>query len=226
MLGTVVNAIAIIIGGILGVLLKKNISERFKEIIMKAIGLGVLIIGIKEALGTGNVLLLMIAVIIGSVIGEAMELEKRLQWLGDFIQRRLGSNEGTFTKGFVTASVVYCVGALAIIGSLQSGLSGDHTTLFTKSILDGISSIIFASTLGIGVAFSAVPVFLYQGAITLLAGVVEPLMTESVVQEISAIGGLLIIGIGFNILEIKRFPVANMLPGILVPIIAGILGLI
>jgi uncharacterized protein len=224
MLGTIVNALAIVIGGILGVLLKKNIGEGYKDTIMKAIGLGVLIIGFKEALATENVLLLLIAVIFGSVIGEALELEKRLQGLGDFIQRRMGSSESTFTKGFVTASVVYCVGALAIIGSLQSGLLGDHTTLYTKSIIDGISSIIFASTLGIGVAFSAVAVFFYQGAITLLAGFVEPLMTESVVLEISSIGGLLIIGIAFNILEIRKIPVANMLPAIIVPVIAGVLG--
>lgn len=139
--------------------------------------------------------------------------------LGIWIENKIGKGEGSVAKGFVTASLVYCVGAMAIVGALESGLTGNHETLYAKSLLDGISSIIFASTLGIGVVFSSVAVFLYQGLITITAGAIRYLLVDGVIQEMSAIGGLLIVGISFNILEIKKVHVANMLPAVFIPIL-------
>ncbi|SDJ95002.1 DUF554 domain-containing protein [Natronincola ferrireducens] len=218
MLGTIVNAIAIIVGGTVGLLLRKGIPDRYKVTIMQGLGLSILAIGLMGAFKSENILVVITSIVLGSIIGEKLKVSDKLDNLGIWIENRTGKGEGSVAKGFVTASLIYCVGAMAIVGALESGLTGNHETLYAKSLLDGISSVIFASSLGIGVIFSAAAVFVYQGLITLTAGAVKYLLVESVVQEMSAVGGLLIVGISFNILEIKRVSVANMLPAVFLPI--------
>lgn len=219
MLGTIVNSLAIVVGSLIGILLKKGIKDDYKITIMDGISLTVIVIGIMGGIKSENMILAISSIVIGSLIGEIIGIEKRLDKLGDKLQKSLGARDSNFSKGFVTASLIYCVGAMAIVGALESGIQGNHQTLFAKSILDGISSIIFASTLGIGVAFSAVAVFIYQGIITLLAGSVKGLLTPEVINEMSAIGGILIMAIGINVLGIKKVKVGNMLPAIFIPII-------
>ena len=219
MLGTIVNSLAIVVGSLIGILLKKGIKDDYKITIMDGISLTVIVIGIMGGIKSENMILAISSIVIGSLIGEIIGIEKWLDTLGDKLQKSLGARDSNFSKGFVTASLIYCVGAMAIVGALESGIQGNHQTLFAKSILDGISSIIFASTLGIGVAFSAVAVFIYQGIITLLAGSVKGLLTPEVINEMSAIGGILIMAIGINVLGIKKVKVGNMLPAIFIPII-------
>lgn len=223
MLGTVVNSITIILGSIFGFIIKRGIKDEYKKTIMDGVGLAVIVIGLMGAIKTENTILAIISIVLGSLFGEILGIERKLNSLGDTMEERFGKGDSNFSKGFVTASLVYCVGAMAIVGSLESGLLGDHTTLFAKSILDGISSIIFSSTLGIGVAFSAVAVFIYQGLITLLATYIKDLLTPEVILEMSAVGGILIMAIGINILELKRIRVGNMLPAIFIPLFYYIL---
>lgn len=224
MLGTIVNAVAIAIGGLVGLFLKGGMKPRYREILTSVMGLSVVFIGISTALGgllsnEAEPILYIVSLVIGSLIGETLNIEGKLEGLGDFIQGKLGASGGNVSQGFVTASLTFCVGTMAILGSIESGIQGVHTTLFTKSLLDGVTSIIFASTLGIGVVFSAVSVFLYQGTLTLLASLVQQYMTAGMMREISIIGGIMIFAIGCNMLEIKRFKVGNMLPAILIPVI-------
>lgn len=223
MLGTIVNTIAIMVGGTLGIFLKKGIPERYKVTIMQGIGLSALIIGLMGALDTGNMLLMVLSTVIGTIIGEASKIEDKLENLGKWLENKFGNKEGGIVKGFVTASLIYCIGAMAIMGSLESGLTGNHEILFTKSILDGISAVIFGSTLGVGVVLSGIAVFLYQGLITVGASFIKPFLVGEVINEMSAVGGLLIVAISFNILEIKKIRVGNMLPAIFIPIFYFIL---
>lgn len=224
MLGTIVNSIAIIIGGIIGTLVKVGISDRFKNIVMQGVALSVMIIGISNGLQFNNLMIVIVSLVIGGIIGEALNIEGYLNKLGDVLQKKLSKdNSSTISKGFVTASLVYCIGAMAIIGALKDGLSGDHSVLFAKSILDGISSIIFASTFGIGVAFSAISVFLYQGFISVGASFLQGLLTKAVVDDMTAVGGVLIFAIALNMLDIKNIKVGNLLPAIFIPIFYEIL---
>jgi uncharacterized membrane protein YqgA involved in biofilm formation len=223
MLGTIVNTVAIIAGSLIGLLFKGRIPEKYGKTIMHAIGLAVILIGLKAALKTDDILIIIISLAIGSVMGELLRIEDRLERLGKRLGRLVSGDNDGVAKGFVTASLIYCVGAMAIVGALESGLSGNHQTLFAKSLLDGIGSILFASTLGIGVLFSAVSVFLYQGAITLAASTLKPFLIPGVVAQMSAVGGLLILAIGINLLEIKKLKIGNMLPAIFIPLIYQIL---
>jgi len=234
-LGTIVNVGAIIVGGIVGTMLKSGISERYKRIVMQGIGLSVLFIGISGSIKEmitiidGNkldrqfIMLMIFSLVIGGLIGESLKIEKRLENVGVWFQSKISSKGSSFSDGFVTASLVYCVGAMAIVGALEDGLMGNTSTLFAKSILDGVSAIIFAATLGIGVAFSAIPVFIYQGSITLLAGVVKPWLSDMVISQMSLVGGILIFAIGINLLEIKKINVGNLLPAVFIPVLYYIL---
>ncbi len=219
MLGTIVNAVAVVIGALVGVFLNKGIKEEYTKTIMDGMALTVVIIGIMGAVKMENLILVLASIVLGSIIGEKLDLDRRLENLGDNLGKRFGKGDSNFAKGFIMASLVYCIGAMSIIGALESGLTGDHSTLYAKSVLDGVSAIIFSSTLGIGVAFAAIPVFIYQGGIALLAGLVKDLFTPSVITEMSAIGGILILAIGINILGIKKIKIANMLPAIFIPIL-------
>jgi len=218
-MGTIVNSVAVVAGALLGVFLRKGIKDQYTSTIMDGMALAVVIIGIMGALEMNNLIVVLASIVVGSIIGERLDLDKRLENLGTSMEKRFGRGDSDFSKGFIMASLVYCIGAMAILGALESGLTGNHETLYAKSVLDGVSAVIFASTFGIGVAFSAVAVFLYQGAITLLASSVKDLLTPEVINEMSSIGGILIMAIGINILGIKKVKIANMLPAIFIPIV-------
>ena len=218
MLGTIVNVIAIIVGGLVGTLLKGGISEKIGDTVMKGLALSVLLVGIMNALKVNNLLLVILGMVLGGILGEWLDIDQKLKNMGDAIGLKLKGRGGKVSDGFVTGSLVYCVGAMAIVGSLESGLSGNHQTLFAKSVLDGISAVIFSSTLGIGVVLSAFTVLFYQGAITLAAAFIQPLLAETVKADMNSIGGLLIIGISLNLLGHPNLKVANLLPAIFVPI--------
>ena len=221
MIGTLINTAAILLGSLAGVLLRKGLPQRLRETVMQGLGLCVLVIGVMGAIKTQDMMAVIISVVVGGWIGAVINIEKRLDQLGLRMQKLLAGKQddgdNSFAKGFVTASLVYCVGAMAIVGSLESGLKGDHSTLIAKSALDGISAIVFASTMGPGVAMSALAVLVYQGSIALLAQWAAPIFTTQLIAEMSAVGGLLIIGIGLNLLYDKRIAVGNLLPAIFVP---------
>ena len=217
MFGTLVNTLAIIAGSLVGILLRGGLPEAYRLTVIQAIGLAVILIGFRGALGCDQILLVIFSMACGAVIGTALKIEERLDGLGRLLERRLSRNGDGLARGFVTASLLFCVGSMAIVGSLESGLTGNHQTLLAKSVLDGISSIVFASTFGIGVMFSAASVFVYQGLITLSATLVKALLVPEVVTQMSAVGGLMIAAIGFNLLDFQRLRVGNMLPGIFIP---------
>ncbi len=219
MLGSLVNAASIVIGSLVGVLINKGIKEEYKKLIMDGVALTVIIMGIMGAIESQNFILVIISMVLGSIIGQAIGIEEKLDKLGNRLEERFGKGNSNFSKGFVTASLVYCIGAMAIIGALESGLTGNHSTLFAKAVLDGITAIIFASTLGIGVAFSAVPVLLYEGFISLLASSLSSLFSTEAITEMSAVGGILIMAIGLNILGIRKINVGNMLPAVFIPLL-------
>lgn len=219
MLGTIVNTLSIIVGSLIGLSFRGKIPEKYSQTIMHGIGLAVVLIGLKTALNTDAILIVIISFVIGSIIGELFSIEDRLDRLGNWIGQRFSKKDDGISKGFVSASLLYCVGAMAIVGAMESGLTGNHQTLFAKSVLDGVGSIIFASTLGIGVLFSAVSVFVYQGLITVAASSIKPFLLPEVVSQMSAVGGLLIFAIGLSLLEIKKIKIGNMLPAIFIPLI-------
>ncbi len=225
MIATVVNALAIIGGSLVGLLAGGFLPARIHDTVLKGLSLCVILIGllgivhVGPSLSSTHVLVVIFSIALGAVIGEGMDIDRGLQGLGKSIETKLNGRGGRFSEGFVTASIVYCVGAMAIVGSLQSGLSGNHETLFAKSVLDGISAIAFTSTFGIGVLFSAVPVFLYQGAITLGAGLLKDVLTTTTINDMTAAGSLLIMAIGLNLIGAAKVKVANLLPGLFIPIL-------
>ncbi|MDQ0902554.1 DUF554 domain-containing protein [Paenibacillus sp. V4I7] len=222
--GTIVNAIAIIIGGILGMMLPR-ISEGIKSTVMQGLGLAITVLGITMALKSNQIVLVIMSVVIGGIIGELLRIEYRLGQLGDWLQAALHKGDtahrtSSISEGFVTCTLVYCIGAMAILGPLDGGLRHNHDILYTKSLLDGFLSIIFASTLGIGVIFSAVSVFVMQGVIALAATFIAMAFSQAsldaMIVQITAVGGVLVIGVGLNILQIKKMNVANMLPALVI----------
>jgi len=217
MLGTIVNVAAIIVGSLLGFLIKGGIPKKVGDTVIQGLALSTMLIGILNAVKVDNLMLLIISMVIGSAIGEAIDIDRFLNNIGDMIEIKLNGRGGKVSQGFVTSSLLFCVGAMSIVGSLNSGLKGDHSTLFSKSILDFVFSLISASSLGIGVLLSSVSVFLYQGTITLLASGLKGFLIESVITDMSAIGGLLIIGISFNMLGMSKIKVANFLPAMFIP---------
>lgn len=229
MLGTIVNALAIIGGCLAGLIVKGRLTEKISSTIMNGLSLCVLYIGISGALKGKDTLEIIICIALGALIGEIIDFDKRLNDLGDMIENKINGNKKhngkekiSISEGFVTSSLLFCVGAMAVVGSLESGLQGNHTTLFAKSILDGVSAIIFTSSLGIGVMLSSVAILIYQGSITLLAGCLSTVLTDSVISNMSAVGSLLIVGLAFNMLGVTKIKVANLLPAIFIPIIYGL----
>lgn len=220
MIGTLINCAAIIAGSLVGLLLRRGMKDSISKTVMQGVGMSVILIGVTGAIETQNTLLVILSMVIGGVLGAWIDIDSRMNRLGACAQRKLTKGDdanNTFAKGFVTASLVYCVGAMAVVGALDSGIRGDHSTLIAKAALDGITAIIFTSSLGIGVMLSAVPVLIYQGSIALLGTAVAPLLSDVVVTEMSAVGGLLIMGIGINMLLDSEIKVANLLPAILIP---------
>lgn len=220
MIAVIVNTAAIVLGGLLGLLFGNKIKQNYSKTIMCGLGICTMVIGITGAITTENILLVILCLVIGTVLGEWLDIEKRLDSAGEWLKKRVAQNGGgKFTEGFVTASLLFCVGSMAIMGSLDAGIRGDYSTIFTKSILDGVMSVTFAATMGVGVLFSALSIFIYQGALTLLAGLVEPLLSTEAIREMSAVGGILLIGTGMNIIGLtkERIRVGNMLPALLFP---------
>lgn len=220
--GTIVNACAILAGAAIGLLL--HLHEDVRRTIMHGLGLVTIVLGVKMGLDHDNILIPIASLVIGGFIGESLQIETRLAAVGKWLSRHRSADEANrLTQGFVTASLVYCVGAMAVIGALEGGLKGTHDTLYTKAILDGVTAAFFASSFGAGVMFSALPVFVYQGAIALFASFLEPLFHPSALQAMGATGGILIIGVGINILGIGKTPVGNLLPSLVVALIISLL---
>lgn len=221
MLGTWVNVATVLLGGTIGLLIKKGLSDKMSDALMKGLALCTLTIGISGALKGQDTLKLILSMVAGTLIGEALDLDGKVHRLGDWVEKRFskGAGKTSVAEGFVTASLLFCVGAMTIVGSLQSGLTGDHTMLFTKSLLDFVSSMIFASSLGVGVLFSAAFVLAFQGSITLLAGVVSPFLGELAIAEMTCVGSVLIIGLGLNMLGLTKLKIMNHLPAIFLPIL-------
>jgi len=221
MLGPIVNAVTIVVCSLFGILLSKafgkNIPDRFQETIMKGLGLTVIYIGISGALASKESLIMILSVVLGAVVGEALNIDKGMRWLGDWTEKKLGFSGGGFTKGFVSATIIFCTGSMAIVGSMESGLMGDNQMLFAKSILDGTICIVFAYRLGIGVAFSAIPVLLYQSGIALIAMSAAGFIPDPIIVEMAATGSVVVAAIGFNFLEIKEIRVANLIPAVFMP---------
>jgi hypothetical protein len=212
--GAIVNAVAILIGGGLGLLLKGRLNEKFSQSILRAIGLCVCIIGITGALD-GDIMLMVVSLALGVFVGEFLRIDDKLNVFGLFVQKKLGKggDDSSFAQGFVTATLLFCVGAMAIVGSIDSGLRDDQSIVFTKSLLDGVASVALASTFGVGVLFSAFMVLLYQGIIELFAGGLKDLLTIELITQVSAVGGVMILGIGANMALGAKIKIANLLPG-------------
>ena len=227
MLGTLVNTITIISGCIIGLLVKERLNEKISNTIMHGLALCVIYIGVSGSLKGEDTLQIIICIAIGALIGEIIDIDDKLNKFGGFIESKVNINKDdankniSISEGFVTSSLLFCVGAMAVVGALESGLKGNHSILFAKSVLDGISSIIFTSSLGIGVIFSSVSIFIYEGGITLLAGALSGVLTESVINNMSSVGSLLILGLGLNMIGMSKIKIANLLPAIFIPIIYG-----
>ncbi|MCI9512098.1 DUF554 domain-containing protein [Oscillibacter sp. 1-3] len=238
MTGTIINALAVLAGSMAGLLLKwlaahfssrlpagsAALGQRLQSIIMNGVALCVLYIGVSGSLKGSNTLTAILSMVAGAITGELLDLDRRMSALGDWVQRktaRLTRGEGgaSVSEGFVTASLLFCVGAMSIVGALENGLTGNYETLQAKSLLDGISSIVFASSLGVGVAFSAAALLLYQGSISLLASVLSPFLGDAVIAEMTCVGSLLIVALSLNMLGLTKIKVMNLVPAIFFPIL-------
>lgn len=225
LLGTLVNAALIVIGSIIGRLLK-GIPENMKQTVMSAIGIAVVVLGIQMSFESDNFVLVIICLVFGGVIGEWIDLDKWLNRLGQYIEVKFGSKDkgGSIAQGFVTGTLIFVIGAMGVLGALNGGLRNDHELLISKGIIDGFTSIILAATLGIGVLLSAIPVAIYQGAIALFATQITKIVPEAALelflQEMTATGGIMIIAIGMNLLGLTKIRVANLLPSLIVVAIA------
>lgn len=224
MIGTLLNVATILMGSFLGLLLRRGMKPAISDTVMQGLALCTMLIGFQGALQTENMLLVILSMVVGGATGALLDIGGKMERLGEYVQRKLArgadqSQGGNVAQGFVTASLVFCVGAMAVVGALDSGIRGDHSTLIAKSVLDGVAAVVFASAMGPGVMLAALPVLLYQGGISLLGGLIAPLLSARAVLEMSAVGGLLIVGIGINMLFRKDLKVANLLPAIFVPFV-------
>ncbi|WP_294515863.1 DUF554 domain-containing protein [uncultured Intestinimonas sp.] len=225
MLATIINAVLVLIGSILGVLFKNRIGARFNTILTHALGLCVLGIGVTSAIATENTLCVIVCMVLGTILGEAIRIEDRLDAAGELLRRKLAGGESgsssRFTEGFVTAAVLFCVGSMAIMGSMEAGIQGKYDILISKGVIDGVTSITLASAMGVGVAFSVLPLAIYQGGLTLLFAQVGPFLDSAAITEMSAVGGTIIVGIAINMLGLgkAKIRVGNMLPAIFLPLL-------
>ncbi len=229
-LGTAINVATIIAGTGVGLLVGGRIPERARTTVLQSVGLVVLVVGVSQALRSDNIVFPLVSVVLGALVGEALRIEDRLESLGDRIRRRVerppdaaptvapdeAPEESTFVEGFVAASLLFCVGPLAVLGSIADGLEGDIGLLAVKAALDGLVSIVFAATLGWGVAFSALPVLVYQGVLTLLAGSADSVLSERMVLEGTATGGIMVLGISMRLLDLKQVRVGSLLPALVI----------
>lgn len=220
-MGAIVNSVVILLGSLLGLLMGQRIPERINKALMQGVALVVLSIGITGIMQGGNSMVMILSMVVGILIGEGIDfnayVNRFVDWLSAKFQK--GGTQSTFSQGFLSASMLFCIGSMAIVGSLESGLIGDNSTLYTKSVLDGISSVLLSSTLGIGVAFSSVPLLLYQGGMILFAQFLAPFLNDAVIIEMTTIGSLLLIAMGLNMLDITDIKVMNFVPAVFLPIL-------
>ncbi len=219
MQGTLINAGAIILGSIIGLIIHSKLPERITTITFQGIGLFTIVLGVSMAMKTSNFLIMIVSIVSGSVIGEFLDLESAIDRFSEWIKNKTKFGDDKFSEGFITSSLLFCMGSMAILGAIEEGLGGNPNLLLAKSVLDGVASIVLAASLGIGVIFSAVPLLLYQGGITLFAGSLQHFLTDTIINELTAVGGLLLIGLGISLLEIKKLKIMNMLPSLLIVVI-------
>jgi uncharacterized membrane protein YqgA involved in biofilm formation len=221
MIATIINCLAVIVGSLLGLLLHKKIRDSFKSIVYAGAGFMALVLGIKMALETSRFVYLALALILGGILGEWWRIEKGILKLGDSLKQRFtrGESGQDFSSGFLNASVIFCVGAMTLVGAFKAGTEGDYTLILTKSVMDGFMAIMLTAAMGIGVAFSALPILVYQGGLTLLAGVVRPLVNDLLLSELTGAGGVLVIMIGLNLIGVTRVKTANYLPALLITVL-------
>lgn len=222
MVGTLVNAGAVFAGSAIGMAAGRRMPERYKTILMQGLGLSVVLVGLRMGLAGERPLLAVGSLLVGAVTGEALRVEHWLGELGAWLQARVRSRSQTFVQGFVSASLLYCTGAMMIVGSIQDGTVGDPSTLYVKALLDGVASIALASSLGVGVAFSAGSILISQGALTLLASQLGFLQGPEILDAVTATGGLLILGIGLNLLEVTSIRTGNLMPAVFYAIAAAV----
>ncbi len=214
-MGTIINAIAIIIGGGLGLLFRKGFPERVAQTTLQVLGLFTMVVGVSMAIQGQEFIPLLISLVLGAILGEWANIEGRLERFGGWLERRFHVTEGSPARGFIYASLLFCVGSMAIVGSITDGIKGDPSILITKAMMDGIISIPFAASMGFGVLGSAFPVLFYQGGITLLASNLQSFFTPEMVRELTSVGGVIVMGIGINILGLKKIRVGNLIPALL-----------
>jgi len=224
MLGTIVNFVAVIAGSLIGIFINSGIDKKLGDAILKVLGLASLFMGLSTALGgllddDAEAVLFIVSLVLGTVAGEKLDIQGKMDSLGDRIQAAMGGRGGNVSQGFVTASLTFCVGTMSILGALESGLNGNHAILFAKSVLDFTSAMIFSSTMGVGVMLAGITVLVYQGGITLFSAAIGPYISADMLREVSIVGGIMIFALGCNLADIKKFKVANMLPALLVPVI-------
>lgn len=232
-LGTLINCGAVMLGTTIGLFLKGGLSDRFESTIMSALGLCACFIsigGVMEnmlviengVVSTQYIMLMVLSLALGAIIGEALNIELRLEGIGDWFKNKfkvMGDSGATFVEGFVTSSLLFCVGAMAIVGSLEDGLNGNYTILAAKAIMDGVAAVVFTASLGVGVYLSCISLLVYQGSITLLAGFIRPYLTDLLISQISCVGSVLIFGVGINLIFGKKIKVGNLLPGMFLPVL-------
>ncbi|UUX33973.1 DUF554 domain-containing protein [Fundicoccus culcitae] len=223
-MGAIVNALAIIVGGGIGLLVNRGIAPRFHERIMQGIGLCVLVIGISGAIQGNDTIITILSMVIGIIIGEACNFDQMVINLANKFEAKINPNADgpSLSQGFVSAFLLFCIGSMVIVGSLESGLQGDNTTLYTKSLMDGISSILLASSLGAGVLASSIPVLIIEGGLTIFASFLEPVLSAYTINEMIVVGSILLIGLGLNLLNITKLKILNFTPAIFIPIIFGL----
>lgn len=219
MIGTIVNTAAVALGGSVGLLFKKNIPEKIQTIYFQTVGLFTLSIGISMVWQMKHILIIVFSLIIGSVIGELLSIEERSISIGAYLKKKLKIGNERFTEGLTTSFLLFCMGSMSIVGSIEDGLNNQPDLLLTKSIMDGFSALLLASAFGIGVAFSAIPLFIFQSSITVVARFAGSFLTSEMIQGISVVGGILLIGLAINILEIKRLKIMNMLPAVIIVVL-------
>ncbi len=237
-LGTIVNVVAVLIGATIGLIIKGGLPSRFEKTVMTAIGLatlfigingtlsGMLVIGEDGSISSQHTMLLIASLVIGAIVGELIDIEKHLDNFGEWCKRKFkfhGEQNATFVEGFVSSSLLFCVGAMTIVGALEDGLNGNPSMLYAKSLMDGISAVIFTASLGVGVYFSIITMIVYQGGITLLARLIQPLLSDALISQMSLVGSVLIFAIGINLIFGKKVKTGNLLPAIIVPIFWNII---
>ena len=223
MIGTIVNTIAVIFGSIVGIIIHRHMPKNISDRVFQAIGLFTIFLGIHMAMKTDNFLILIFSLVIGTITGELIDIDKSVNKFAEYLKTKLKSSNEKFSDGFVTSFLLFCMGSMTILGAFEEGLGEEPNLLMAKSVLDGFSSIALAASMGIGVLFSAIPLLIYQGGLTLFAAGLQDWLTDPIINELTAVGGLLLLGLGFNILGIKQIKILNMIPALIVAVILALI---